>query len=114
MSSAASKRQEEISAPPVLMTAQIIQHMTSGLSCCIFRMSRAIHVHLLAVKMQNSHASKLPHLQCLEDIKGQCMVPRPDAGVEESRVGVDIGSDAAPPHVCDESQSLSQLLPLAT
>lgn len=55
-----------------------------------------------------------PHLQGLEDVKGQCMVPRPDAGVDESSIGVDIGVDAPPSHVCHQGQGFAKLLPLPT
>ena len=76
-----------------------IKRGTCGVACCHLRVS---------------NAGRLPHLQGLEDIKGQCVVPRPDTGVDESSVGMDIGGDAPPPHVCHQGQSLAQLLPLAT
>lgn len=42
------------------------------------------------------------------------MVPRPDAGIDESSVSVDVGGDTPAPHVCHQGQSLAQLVPLAT
>ena len=53
------------------------------------------------------------NLECLEDIQRQCVVPRPDAGVDKGGVGVDVGGDTSPPHVCHQGQSLAQLLSLA-
>lgn len=53
-------------------------------------------------------------LKCLENIKRQSVVSRSDAGVDEGGVGVDVGVDAPPPHVCHQGQGLSQLLPLPT
>lgn len=53
------------------------------------------------------------YLEGLEDIQRQGVVPRPDAGVDQGGVGVDVWGDAPAPHVCHQGQGLAQLLPLA-
>ena len=54
------------------------------------------------------------HLKSLEDIQSQCEIPRSDAGVDESGVGVYVWCDATPAHIGYQSHSLTQLLPLPT
>ncbi len=54
------------------------------------------------------------HLKSLENIQSQCEVPRSDAGVDQSSVGVYVWCDSTPSHVCHQSQGLAQLLSLPT
>ena len=54
------------------------------------------------------------HLQCLEDVQSQGVIPRSDAGVDEGGVGVDVGCDAPSSHVRYQSQCFAQLLALPT
>ena len=54
------------------------------------------------------------HLKSLKDIQSQCEVPRSDAGVDQSSVGVYIWCDTTPSHICHQSQGLAQLLSLPT
>ena len=54
------------------------------------------------------------HLKSREDIQSQCEVPRSDAGVDQSSVGVYVWRDTTPSHVCHQSQGLAQLLSLPT
>lgn len=54
------------------------------------------------------------HLKSLEDVQSQCEIPRPNAGVNQSSVGVYVWCDATPAHVSYQSQGLAQLLTLPT
>ncbi len=54
------------------------------------------------------------HLNSLEDVQSQCEIPRSDAGVDQSGVGVYVWCDATPAHVSYQSQRLAHLLSLPT
>ena len=54
------------------------------------------------------------HLKSLEDVQSQCEIPRSDAGVDQSGVGVYVWCDATSAHVGHQSQRLAQLLSLPT
>ncbi len=54
------------------------------------------------------------HLKSLEDVQSQCEIPRSDAGVDQSGVGVYVWCDATPAHISYQSQGLAQLLSLPT
>ena len=54
------------------------------------------------------------HLKSPEDVQSQCEIPRSDAGIDQSGVGVYVWCDATPAHVSYQSQGLAHLLSLPT